>query len=242
MKIASVQIPNTSNVEINFQHILTNINKSIEQNCDLILFPECALSGFTAEMKKCSLDYLAHYLNKLKKLSSENKLTIVLPSAYVENSKIFNAVFIFKDNVIETLYKVGLTDSEKSFFSIPDNYKNKVFLSHGYKIALLLCYEAQLNPYEFFKESEVDLILWPGYINSGVEKIWDVSTADKVYLNMKSWKVPLIQANFSFNDSSINSDTGPDGHSVFLNSSNELVLRAKYKDVDFNTIILEDLI
>ncbi|MGZ3790368.1 MAG: carbon-nitrogen hydrolase family protein [Bacteriovorax sp.] len=233
MKIASAQIPNTTNIENNFKNILSALEKAVNESCDLLLFPECSLSGFTAEMKKCTMEFLGPYLKRVNEISFQNNLTVVLPSAYVEENKIYNAVFIFDSNQMCIQYKIGLTESEKNFFSVPEDNHTKVFALKGLRIAVLVCIEAQMSPFSFFNNGDVDLILWPGYIHSGAEKNWSDNQENKVFQNMASWKVPLIQSNFSFNDLPNHQGNGPDGHSIILDKNNKLIGRGEYKENDF---------
>jgi predicted amidohydrolase len=241
MKIGSIQIPNSLSVEENFKHILNSLKNAITNGCELVVFPECSLSGFTSEMKKCSMDFLKPYLDQIKEISFQQNITIVLPSAYVEEEKVYNAVFIFNSNEVTIQYKVGLTESEQRFFSVPENAHSKIFTTKGIRIGVLVCFEAQMSPYSFIKEGEVDLILWPGYILSGERKEWNDVERNEVYQNMTHWKVPLIQSNFSFNDLSIGKDRGPDGHSIVLDKNNNLVQRGKYQQNDIIVTNLGDL-
>jgi predicted amidohydrolase len=241
VKIASIQIPNSLSVEENFIHILNSLQTAILKECELIVFPECSLSGFTSEMKKCSMDFLKPYLDQIREISLKKNITIILPSANVENSKTYNAIFIFDSNQMTIQYKVGLTESEKKFFSIPEIKHSKIFTTKGIRIGILICFEAQQSPFSFIKEGDVDLILWPGYISSGTKKDWNAVEKNEVYENMTHWKVPLIQSNFSFNHSSIGKDRGPDGHSIILDKNNNLVQRGKYKENDIVITHLRDL-
>ena len=239
MKIASVQIPNSLKVEDNFDNILSSLKSAVDAGCELVVFPECSLSGFTSEMKKCSMNFLKPFLDQIREISFQQNMTVVLPSAYVEGEKVYNAVFIFDSNEVTIQYKIGLTESEQRFFSIPENKHSKIFIAKGIRIAILVCFEAQMDPYSFIKEGECDLILWPGYISSGEKKGWDNLEKNEVYQNMTYWKVPLVQSNFSFNDLSIGKDRGPDGHSIVLNKNNNLLQRGKYQE---NDIIITNFI
>lgn len=241
MKIASVQIPNSLRVEENFNQILISLKSALREGCELVVFPECSLSGFSSEMKKCSMGFLEPFLNQIREISLQENVTVVLPSAYVEMRKIYNAIFIFDSNQMSIQYKIGLTESEQRFFSVPENAHSKIFTTKGIRIGVLVCFEAQMSPYSFIKEGEVDLILWPGYILSGHKKDWDNLENNEVYQNMNNWKVPLIQSNFSFNDLSIGKDLGPDGHSIVLDKNNNLVKRGKYQNNDIIITNLSDL-
>lgn len=241
MIIASIQIPNSLSIEENFKHILNSLENAIEEKCELVVFPECALSGFSSEMKKCSMDFLKPFLDQIREISFQQNVTVVLPSAYAKEEKVYNAVFIFDSNQVAIQYKVVLTESEQKFFSVPEIAHSKIFTKKGIRIAILVCLEAQMSPFSFIQEGEVDLILWPGYILSGEKKEWNKIVKNEVYQNMTHWKVPLIQSNFSFNELSIGKDRGPDGHSIVLDKNNNLVQRGKYQENDIIISNLNDL-
>lgn len=140
MRIASVQMPNSLRIEDNFNSVMNALGTVIKARCDLVVFPECSLSGFTSEMKKCSMDFLSSFLDQVKEMSFQNDLTVVLPSAYVKDEKVYYAIFIFDSNKLTIQYKIGLTESEKRFFSIPEKSSSKVFTAKGIRIGVLVCF------------------------------------------------------------------------------------------------------
>jgi hypothetical protein len=62
-----------------------------------------------------------------------------------------------------------------------------------------------MAPWEFFKDGEVDVVLWPGYWGWEQGEEWNESC------QASQWKVPLIQANFAFNDVGDERTRGPHG-------------------------------
>ena len=233
------QMKNSIELEKNFSSILKTLALVENSNTDVVLFPECALSGFSSKMKECTPDRIKPYLDKVENWSRKTNKHIILPTALYVNqndnlndNKIYNTGYIFGLNKREQFFKIGLTDSEKKFFSKPKIETSKVFRIKGYNFALLICYEAQMDSYSLFKEGEADIILWPGYWGWEKGASWQSTTKDDkpqfIYQNMENWKVPLIQSNFSFNDLGDNSAKGPHGLSMFVNSDNKLFSQGEY--------------
>lgn len=145
---------------------------------------------------------------------------------------------------MERFYKLGLTDSEKGFFSLPQEETKKVFRIKSYNIAILICFEAQVSPWEFFGKGEADLILWPGYWGWEKHDTWNKHKKDDelnlIFQNMEEWRKPLIQANFAFNDLSDHRDSGPHGLSMFVNSDNTLFSQGDFDSESCYQIAVED--
>ncbi len=194
---------------------------------DLIVFPECALSGFSSKMKESTPELSRPFLAEIQSWSNENNVQIVLPTAIFENNKIFNSGFIFNKNLKMQFYKIGLTDSEKSFFSVPENLLTKNFDINGFKYGLLICKEAQENPWAYVDDS-IDFIIWPGYWGWTTDFNWSEKD-NQVFTNCSKWQRPLIQANFSGNDLGQRTGAGPEGLSIIVDSSNKIYFQAQHK-------------
>ena len=226
LKIGVTQLKNSTSIEDNFNSIMGSLALFEKSDMDLILFPECSLSGFSAAMKECTLDLIQPYLSEVESWSQKYQKHVALPTALVEGNKIFNTGFLFGDDDIQRFYKLGLTESEQNFFSIPDKKTKKVFNIKGYNVAMIICYEAEMDPWKFFAEDEVDVILWPGYWGWNKGDTWQEYKKDNeaclIYKNVTIWNRPIIQSNFAYNDLSDYRDTGPHGMSMFVNSDNTL--------------------
>jgi len=232
LKIGITQIKNSSIVEENFHSIIKSLNYFESTGVDIIMFPECSLSGFTGKVNECSKDQLNSYLSEIENWSKINEKYVVLPTAFIEGEKIFNTGFIFGECEAQQFYKLGLTDSEKTFFSTPNRKLNKVFRIRGYNLAILVCFEAQQDPWKYFNNGDVDIILWPGYWGWLKGESWQELKKDGeqnlIFENMKKWQRPLVQSNFAFNDLKAHSGAGPHGQSMFVNSNNKLFGKGEY--------------
>jgi predicted amidohydrolase len=232
LKIGVAQIPNSLELEKNFDTICRFLNRFKSANVDLVVFPECGLSGFSAKMKECTSDFLAKYLDQVQKWSNSCGIEVILPTAVVENQKIYNSGFWFKKAGKIQFYKLGLTDSEKEFFSLPEEKSQKVFEIGNFKCALLICKEAQDEPWLSMNPGEADVIIWPGYWGWTTDFQWQEFTNSKknlVFANASLWQRPLVQANFAFNDLAGSSVEGPEGLSIVVNSDNTVHYQAAHK-------------
>ena len=243
IKIGVTQIKNSISVEDNFSSIMKALIYFQSTDTDLILFPECSLSGFSATIKDCTLDIVKDYLAEIEKWSNKYNKFVVLHTALVDQ-KIYNTGFIFGKNTNERFYKLGLTDSEKTFFSVPAESTKKVFRIKEYNIAILICFEAQMDPWTFFKEGEVDLILWPGYWGWEKGDLWNelkiTGEVNLIHQNMTKWMRPLIQSNFAFNDLADNRTSAPHGLSMFINKDNTLFFQADADSESFYQVTIDN--
>lgn len=231
ISVGVAQIANSLEIEKNFNSILDFLNRFKSEKVDLVVFPECGLSGFSAKMKECTSDLLRPYLDQIQKWSTESGVQVILPTAIANENKVYNSGFWFADKSRKQFYKLGLTDSEKNFFSIPENETQKVFEINGLKFGLLICKEAQQDPWQYMPSEEIDFIIWPGYWGWTKNCKWQAVTDEKnnlVFENLMTWKAPVIQANFAFNDLGGHSGAGPEGLSMVVNADNELVFQASH--------------
>lgn len=229
LSIGVAQIRNSTEVQKNFDSIIGFLNKFKNEDVDIVLFPECALSGCSANMKICTREFLSKYLSSVQTWVNDTGINVILPTAIVENGKVYNSVFLFRPGSSQEFFKVGLTPSEMKFFSVPADASKKILEINGIRLAILICREAQDESWHHFTKDEVDAILWPGYWGWTEEDEWTpilkTGEINSVMENMRSWQMPLIQSNFAFNDLEGYTGPGPIGRSVVINSENQLAYR-----------------
>lgn len=231
ISIGVAQIANSLEVEKNFESIMDFLERFKNEGVDLVVFPECGLSGFSARMKECTADVLKPYLERIQSWSLESSIDVILPTAIVENQKIYNSGFLFKKDSKVQFYKIGLTDSEKKFFATPEHETQKVFEIGNLKCGLLICKEAQEEPWQYIPPDEVDFLIWPGYWGWTKDCKWQAVTDEKrnlVFENLLIWRAPLIQANFAYNDLGGQSGSGPEGLSMVVDSDNNLFFQGDH--------------
>lgn len=234
--VGIAQTPNSLDLEKNFNSILSLLSRFEQKDVELIVFPECSLSGFSAKMKECTLDTLKPYYEKIHHWVRETGIEVLLPTAIVCDGKIYNSGWWFKGNEVLSFYKTGLTDSEKNFFSIPEVNHPKIIATKGFNFAILICFEAEHSPWTYFQPGEADAILWPGYWGWKLDSSWSAEKEpgkpNRIFSNVNQWKLPVLQANFAYNDLEGHKGAGPEGLSFIIDSNNNLVWRGRHKMVD----------
>lgn len=235
INIGIAQTPNSLDLKKNFESITALLARFENSAADLVLFPECCLSGFSAKMKDCTAELLRPYLEHIQSWTNRTGIEVALPTAIVKKGLTYNSGYWFKKNQALSFYKHGLTESELKFFSAPIEPTAKVFTTNGFRFALLICFEVEQSPWTYFQSDEVDAILWPGYWGWTLESRWrsekELGDANLIYSNMKHWQRPLLQANFAFNDLGKHKGDGPEGLSFIINADNHLFYRGAHKQV-----------
>ena len=175
---------------------------------------------------------MSPYLAKIQNWVNQSGIEVVLPTAVAEEEKVFNSGYWFTHNGRERFYKTGLTDSEKQFFSVPENPGSKIFQTKGYKLAVLICYEMEHEAWTYFQPGQADVLLWPGYWGWTIEDTWgSTKNQDKpntIFSNMSEWKMPILQSNFAYNDLNGHKGAGPEGLSFVINEKNKLIYKGSH--------------
>lgn len=230
--VGIAQIPNSDDISKNFENIYGLLEKFERTDVDVILFPECSLSGFTSKMRDCTEEILTPYIVKIQNWVKQTGIEVVLPTAIVENEKIFNSGYWFKENEHQRFYKAGLTDSEKKFFSLPLGSSSKVFQVKNYNLVVLICFEIEHAPWTYFESGSADAILWPGYWGWTVEDKWaeekQQGKLNHVFINMASWQMPILQSNFAYNDLDGHKGAGPEGLSFVIDQDNKHIFKGPH--------------
>jgi predicted amidohydrolase len=240
MRIAICQIENSADLHENMQTIYRHCSVH-SSDCDLIAFPECALTGFSPRISFDEELVSSHFAD-LTQLCVDTDTTVFLPSVVPCEEGRYNSGYIFHPDGERTqFFKEGLTDSERQFFT-PGTNASRTFRVLGQSVAFLLCMEASEEPWKYLSPDEhFDVILWPAYWGWRGEVRWDESLeqlSKKVYLNMGEWKTPLLQVNYAFNSPSDKRKTGPEGLSVVVDGGNRLVHKGPHKRESVSIIIV----
>lgn len=243
LSIGSSQILNSIDVAQNLETILTSIKTHQTNGCDIALFPECALTGFTGKVKNTDFSKVSAACEKIQEQIDQGSMTALVPSAWkTEDGKFLNAGFYFQPkHPLQQVFKEGLTESEEKFFTAGKNH-SRILEVKGYRLAFLICIEAAHEPWTYLDPAHLpDAILWPGYWGKDRDAIWDESlTGDslKIFQNNRVWKTPIIQATFFDNCADDKLGEGPFGRSVAISGQNQLThVAARRSAEDFKVVI-----
>ena len=167
MIVGAHSFPVTGDGEHNFSTICAAAERAAEVGAELLLFPECALTGFPPRdiLSSAAVDFLrlAEMHAALHKLSDARNLALIVGSMVPAENGVRNAVMIFRPGEEPLIYaKRALWGWDRDNF-VPGNAPG-VFSFRGWKIGVRICYEVRFP--EYFRElyrARCDLALTPFY-------------------------------------------------------------------------------
>jgi len=193
MKICIVQTKSErGDVLKNIQNHLKFIERAIELNSDLIVFPELSITNYEPELaNELATDVNDNVFNPFQDLSDKNQITIGIGMPTKATDGINISMLIFQPNKERIVYSKSILHSDELPYFVSSD--NQPFLNiKGKNVALGICYETlQREHFVKAKENNADL-----YIASVAKP--DRGT-DKAYLHFpsiaKEFETPILMCN-----------------------------------------------
>lgn len=175
MKIGAYQFAVKGDIKYNFENIKKAILQASNEQVELLVFPECALTGYPPHNieRASEVDFgeLAVVSEQLQQMSSEHNIHIVVGSVTKEDEKCYDSAIIFSPNKERKLYhKRALWGWDKDNFSVENN--SDVFELGNLKIGIRICYEVRFP--EFFRE------LYTRHTDLNIVLFYDVADYDDI--------------------------------------------------------------
>lgn len=153
VKIGAYQFAVTSDIDYNFVKIKNAIEKAVEKGVKLLVFPECALTGYPPRNINCSADVDFYKLDvvyeQLQELVDNNDIGIIVGTIKQKDDKYYNCAIVFRPYEKKVLYhKRALWGWDKDNFSV--GYSKGIFEFGGWKVGVRICFEVRFP--EFFRE------------------------------------------------------------------------------------------
>lgn len=166
MKIAAYQFAVSGCMDENFNKMKAAIIHAAEKNVRLLVFPECALTGYPPyEIAKASdtdFEMASLYQEEIQYLSRKYKMYIVVGTITRQGMQIYNSAIIFSPEKENSIYhKRALWGWDKDNFC--EGKEKGIFDIDGIKIGIRICYEVRFP--EYFRElyienTALDIILF----------------------------------------------------------------------------------
>lgn len=173
VRIAAYQFAVSGDMQQNYSCMKRAAAQAAEQNVKLLIFPECALTGYPprdiASSSMVDFSATALLLDELGEIAMEYGLCIVLGTITCNNSAICNSAAVLLPNGERQLYhKRALWGWDRDNFV--SGSEPSIFEMDGLKIGIRICYEIRFP--EYFRE------LYAAGTDLNIVLFYDVSDQD----------------------------------------------------------------
>ena len=165
MRIAAYQFAVSGDISENYKEIEKAIHLAQNEDVQLIIFPECSLTGYPPrnipDSSCVDFDLVQIMCEKLQSIANENDISIIIGTIFKEN-EIYNRAMLFRpDSQIEFYDKRALWGWDKDNFA--KGTKDGIFEMEGIRFGIRICFEIRFP--EFFRElykrnTDIDLVLF----------------------------------------------------------------------------------
>jgi predicted amidohydrolase len=233
LRIGIAQIHNHFLYERNLECIRRALETHSKNSTELVLFPECATTGYNTGMIKIDEAGVRASVEAIQGFAREYKIAVALPTPWPsDEGKFFNSLLLIDDEgkISHQFNKVGLQRGEEKLFTRGTPH-SRSFEFKGHKIGIIICIESMDDAWTYLNQSdEADVVLWPGFYAPTPAITWsDFAGFEgrKLRENVEAWGVPVLQATCA---SSPEAHHWPDqqfGRSPVLNGQAREVYSAK---------------
>ncbi len=155
MKIAAYQFAVTGNIKQNMQIIEHAIEQAAAEGVELLVFPECALTGYPPHdmehVTDICYDEVEQCFERLQQIIDEKRIHIIVGAVTKEQKKYYNSAILFAPDREKSAYhKRVLWGWDQENFSVGTG--NGVFEADGRMIGVRIC--SEVRKAECFKELE----------------------------------------------------------------------------------------
>lgn len=153
MKIGAYQFAVTKDMEKNLKTMHKAILQASQEGVSLLVFPECALTGYPPHdfesPADVDFDKLAALYDRLQHMSTEYHMHLIVGTIQKEEDKYYNTALLFSpDKKPQAYHKRALWGWDKDNFT--EGSGKDAFEVMGLKIGVRICYEIRFP--EFFRE------------------------------------------------------------------------------------------
>lgn len=166
MKIGAYQFAVTGNIKHNMETIEKAVLQAADQGVQLLVFPECALTGYPPrDIEKSALvnfTELNTAYEQLQKLAVDKAMHLVVGTIIKEEDTYYNSAIVFRPDQEKVIYhKRALWGWDRDNFALGD--EKGIFEIGGWNVGIRICFEVRFP--EFFRElyrerTDLNLILF----------------------------------------------------------------------------------
>lgn len=175
MRIAAYQFAVSGNIECNLSKIVDCVYKAANQKIDLVVFAECAITGYpprdVSDSKSVDFKSLTNIYIKLQSIADETGVSFIVGTIAKDDENIYNRANLFQPHTdIEYYDKRALWGWDKDNFA--QGINKGVFIIGGLKVGVRICFEVRFP--EYFRELYIEKT------DLNIVMFYDVSEIDDI--------------------------------------------------------------
>lgn len=153
MKIGAYQFSVNSEIDDNLAVIKNAVEQAVENGVKLLVFPECALTGYPPRHIKSAADVdfakLHNAYAQLQELADKNDICIIGGTIIKDDDRYYNSAVVFRPYEEKGFYhKRALWGWDRDNFSIGSS--DGIFEIDEWKVGVRICFEVRFP--EYFRE------------------------------------------------------------------------------------------
>ncbi len=166
MRLAAYQFAVCGELDHNLEIIKKAVKQAAENKVELIIFPECALTGYPprdiAGSDSINVHGVSEAIQELQMLADELDIHIIVGTIDYADSKYYNRAYLLSPNQVKQWYdKRALYGWDEDNFAPGD--ESGLYEIDGIKIGIRICFEVRFPEYfrELYRENtDLDIVLF----------------------------------------------------------------------------------
>ena len=166
MRAGAYQFRVTGDPEVNFRHIRAGAEEAGKAGVRLLLFPECAVTGYPPRSIHAASDVdfekVSRIHDRIQELAEKHKIYVVAGTMIKEEDSCFNCAMVFMPDGKRMIYrKRALWGWDRESFA--EGHDAGIFTADSMKIGVRICFEVRFPEYfrELYREqTDLNLILF----------------------------------------------------------------------------------
>lgn len=183
MRIGAYQFAVSNSINHNYEVIKKAIIRASADGIKLLVFPECALTGYPPRDIESSsvVDFqkLDKVYDQLQDLINENEIHVIIGTIFRKDNEYYNSAIILKPNQDKQFYhKRALWGWDRDNFCVGS--ESGIIEIDGCKVGVRICFEVRFP--EFFRElymdrTNINIILFYDVADTDDEERYDLIKA-----------------------------------------------------------------
>lgn len=141
MRVAAVQMKFAASLEANLAKVETALRSAARHKADVVLFPECATTGYNRDFTKLSESVVRTTLDRVGALAAKFQVNVLLGSPVFRRGRWQNCLVVFdrRGRIVHCYAKCQLTERDRRFFVPGDSVA--LFKLDGVLCTAIICHE-----------------------------------------------------------------------------------------------------